>query len=96
MAQRATIEPSDDGPGPGFLILTPYDPVWVERIKALIPSRDRRFWEASSGWWIAEAHRDVVMHLTVECFGEMDVIDEDGVEETVTRNGQRFRQERLF
>lgn len=99
MADRVpSIEPSDDGPDDreGFLVRTPYRPHWVEQLKALVPSRDRRFFESSKGWWVAEEHRDGVQHITLECFGELEVIDENGEVETLGGSGERVKQERLF
>ena len=96
--QTPSIEPCDDGPDDreGVVVKTPYHPGWLESLKAQVPWQDRRWWEDSRAWWVAAEHADVVEHLTLNVFGEVEVVDEDGVIETRTGGGERLRQGGLF
>jgi hypothetical protein len=80
----------------GYEVRTPYHPAWLDRMKARVPSADRRWWEDSKAWWIAAEQRDFIERITLELFGEVDLIDENGEVHTKSKDGQRFVQERLL
>ncbi len=81
---------------PGFLVKTPYDDFFLEQLREMVPVRDRWFNRPRKGWWIAEEHRDVILHLVREAFGgAIVVVDEDGREIT-HEGGERLEQGKLL
>jgi len=94
-----TLEPDVSGPRDdrdGLLVRTPFDGAFLTALKASIPVPDRIWVMDLGAWWVAAAHRDLVIQLCLQAFGsvlcyggarEPDVwIDRDGV----------VRQERLL
>ncbi len=80
---------------------TPYDPMFLEQIKALVPKGARRFMEPpegpAKGWRVSADWADVGEHLTRSAFpGAIDEIDEDGEVITRTADGRRLVQESLL
>ena len=80
---------------PGFLVQTPYDEIFLEQLREMIPKRDRWFNRPRKGWWVAEKHLDIALHLVREAFGAIIVVDEDGREVT-HEGGERLEQGRLL
>ena len=60
------------------------------------PSPDRRWWEDTGAWWVAEEHEEVLLHLVLARFDVVASLDERGGQEIITRTGGRMRQEGLF
>ncbi len=81
---------------PGLLVQTPYDEFFVEQLKAMVPHRDRWFNRPRKGWWVAEEHREMILHLVRETFGAIIVVDEDGHEITHEPSGEKLEQGRLL
>ena len=81
---------------PGFLIQTPYDEFFVNQIREMVPVRERWFNRPRKGWWVAEKHREIVLHLVRDAFGgAIIVVDEDGHE--ITHEGdERLEQGQLL
>jgi hypothetical protein len=51
-------------PSPGWLVLIgPYDPEFVESLKAAIPAADREWYPVLKGWKFRESHRGAVEAL---------------------------------
>ncbi len=91
----SSIRPQKLRGRPGMLARTPYDEFFVEQLKAMIPRGDRWFNPISKAWWIAEEHREMILHLVRDAFGTIIVVDEDGRE--ITHEGdQRLEQGRLL
>ena len=81
---------------PGYLIQTPFDDFFLEQLREMIPKRDRWFNRSRKGWWIAEEHLDVVLHLVRDAFGgAIIVVDEDG-REIIHEGDERIEQGRLL
>lgn len=80
----------------GFLIQTAFDEIFIEQLREMVPIRERWFNRPRKGWWVAEEHRDLILHLVRECFGgAIIVVDEDGRE--ITHEGdERLEQGRLL
>ncbi len=87
-------QPNRDDDRPGLLVQTPYREDFVEDFKAL-PRRDRAWDPEEKVWWVAEAHRDRVQEMVIHHFHAVEIVDEDGVCETISP-GARSRQERFF
>lgn len=84
-------------PGPddrdGFLVRTPFDDAFVEELKAMVPSADRRWWADSRAWWVAAEQEDLLVHLLLRRFGGYEVYDEDAGEVVIVgRDGRRAVQ----
>ena len=87
--------------GGDVFLETPYDPIFVEQIKKLIPREDRKFMEPpegpAKGWRISAFSADLGEHLMREAFpGVIDEIGVDGELITTTEDGKRLVQEKLF
>ncbi len=81
---------------PGYLVQTPFDDVFIEQLREMIPKRDRWFNRPRKGWWIAEEHLELVLHLVRDAYGgAIIVVDEDGREIT-HEGGERLEQGRLL
>ena len=81
---------------PGFLFQTPYDEFFVEQLKGMVPIRERWFNRPRKGWWVAERHRDVILHLVRDAFGgAIIVVDADG-HEIIHEGDERIEQGRLL
>jgi hypothetical protein len=81
---------------PGVSVRTPFDEVFLAQLKSLVPHGDRWFNGHVKEWFVAEASVDVVTHIVRECFGTVEIVDDDGVSVTHTRAGERLLQEGLF
>ena len=66
---RPTIEEDGDL----FVLRSPYDPDFVNELKAAVPSYDREWDPAEKCWSINLDHQPVVMELVEEFFGEVEV-----------------------
>ncbi len=87
--------------GGAVFLETPYDPMFLEQIKALVPKDARRFMEPpegpAKGWRVSPDWADVGEHLARSAFpGAVDEIDEDGEVVTRTADGRRIVQESLL
>lgn len=96
MSKIARIRPMKLKGRPGILVRTPYDPFFNEQLKAMVPRADRWFNDHAKGWWIAEAHADVIRHLIRECHGGLEITDEHGESIIETADGERIHQESLL
>lgn len=87
--------------GGGVFLETPYDEVFLEQIKSLIP-RGQRTWHEppdapAKGWRVTAEWADVGEHLTRSAFpGAMDEVRVGGEAITTTEEGKRLQQESLF
>ena len=95
MSKPAKVSPMELSGRPGVLVQTPYDEFFIEQLKAMIPRRDRWFNRPARGWWVAEEHREMILHLVRDAFGAIIVVDEDGREIT-HEGGERLEQGRLL
>ena len=81
---------------PGLLVQTPFDEFFVEQLKAMVPRGDR-WWNAHrKGWWVAEEHRETILHIVRDAYGTIIVVDEDGREITHEPSGEKLEQGRLL
>ncbi len=81
---------------PGVLVQTPYDEFLIAQLKAMVPRRDRWWNDHRKGWWIAEEHEKTVVHLVLQAFQYVVVVDEHGDAITHDNTGARLVQERLL
>ncbi len=93
--KRARIHRLEGG---GVFLETPYDEVFLEQIKKLIPQGDRSYAEPpeapGKGWRVSPEWADVGEHLTRSAFpGAMDEVTVDGETITTTEDGRRLKQE---
>lgn len=79
---------------PGMFVRTAYSEEFVEELKKL-PRRDRRWVPNEEVWWVAEEHVDLVKESVQRHYGEIEIVDEHGVVEHLTKDGT-YRQEGLF
>lgn len=87
------IEPDDEG---GARVYTPYDPVFVAELKALVPASERAWDPEAKCWWIASDWVEWVEEKVAGSFGEVRVADEDGHALTRTASGETLWQGDLF
>jgi hypothetical protein len=80
----------------GVLVQFPFDEVLIERLKAMIPHRDRWFDPNRKGWWVASTHERIARHFLLEVYQHIEVIDADGEAVLQTASGERWKQEGLF
>lgn len=80
----------------GVLVRTPYDETFNAQLRGMIPRGDLWFNAHAKGWWVAEAHRAIVLHLVREAFGGVEVVDENGEAVIHTATGERLHQEELL
>jgi len=92
----ATVRPMKLNGRPGLLVRTPFDEVFNGQLRAMIPRGQVWFNAHAKGWWVAEAHRSVVLHLALEAFGGVEVTDENGETVAHTAAGERLHQEKLL
>jgi hypothetical protein len=96
VSKPAKVSPLKLSGRPGFLVQTPYDEFFIEQLKAMIPRGDRWFNAHRKGWWVAEEHSEMILHLVREAFGAIIVVDEDGREITHERSGEKLEQGRFL
>lgn len=80
----------------GFVAVeTPYDEDFVRELKEGVAFRDRKWDPDDKRWWVTAELRDYAQGLVLHHFGSVEVVDEDGVCETISP-GAHTRQEGLF
>ncbi len=80
----------------GVLVQTPYDEFLNSQIKGMVPRGDRWWNDHRKGWWVAEEYRDIAIHLVLQCFQYVVVVDDEGEAITHDSTGAKLVQERLL
>lgn len=96
MIRPCRVSPMKHYGAEGFLIQTPYDEIFVEQIREMVPIKDRWFNRSRRGWWVAEEHREIVLHLVHEAFGGAIIVVGDDGREITHEGDERLEQGRLL
>ena len=95
MTKTVRVEPAKHNRQPGILLRFPFDRVFLEKLKAMVPYTDRIFNEYRHAWFISHRYADVATHLAHEHFGGAEITDENGQKIVVTAAGERCKQAEL-